>query len=335
MSRKKLLASSLTICSASTTWVMNTDAHPVYVEELKRNPSLDQAVVAQEALVQYLNPITTVADGNLAEKVETKPITYHLKKGDTLYGISQLFGVDVDELTRYNHIASPDQVDVGRRINIPLSKKWVRVKMGETLTSIAEKHQMIEDLILYLNPDLQETKGAYVGQLIAVPQRLTKSKPVVKQNQEKKLKVLPVADHKEEASQSPVLEKKGAYIFHWPVIGQITSHFGRRWGRQHKGIDIWSAARSKAPIRAALEGVVTRCGYSGNFGNLVVVDHGKGWQTYYAHLSQIRVSKGQKVSIGQLLGYMGQTGRATGYHLHFEVHKQGQAIDPLSVLNHR
>jgi murein DD-endopeptidase MepM/ murein hydrolase activator NlpD len=112
----------------------------------------------------------------------------------------------------------------------------------------------------------------------------------------------------------------------------ITSQFGWRHGRVHKGIDIWNAAKAKAEIHSARAGVVVQAGYSGNYGNLVVIDHGNGWMTYYAHLSRIAVSKGESVAAGQFLGNMGRTGNATGYHLHFEVHRDGKAINPLSVL---
>jgi murein DD-endopeptidase MepM/ murein hydrolase activator NlpD len=77
---------------------------------------------------------------------------------------------------------------------------------------------------------------------------------------------------------------------------------------------------------------VTRAGYANGYGNLVVIDHGNGWVTYYAHLSRITVGKGQFLPVGSPLGYMGQTGHATGVHLHFEVRRNGKPINPLSVL---
>lgn len=100
----------------------------------------------------------------------------------------------------------------------------------------------------------------------------------------------------------------------------------------HYGIDIWNRERTNSVIRASLGGRVIKAGYMNGYGNLVVVDHGNGWVTYYAHLSRITVSKGQVVSKGQSLGFMGQTGNATGVHLHFEVRRNGQPINPLSVL---
>ncbi|SFI67179.1 M23 family metallopeptidase [Thermoflavimicrobium dichotomicum] len=337
MSHKKLIASSLTICSASAAWAMGTtNSHPVYSEELQKPITpFGKELIAQEALVQYLSPITAMADGNLAARVETKPLAYEVKQGDTLYQIAQFFGVDYHDLAKYNHLTDTQRLQTGQKLNIPILRKWIRVRMGETLESLAEKYQITKELILHLNPELQKSKQAYVGQWIAVPQLIDPAKshkPNGRANQGK-AKILPMQEKREAvAVVKQESEKQSSYVFQWPVDGQITSNFGWRNGRQHKGIDIWNAARSKTPIHSSLGGVVVRAGYAGSYGNLVVVDHGGGWVTYYAHLSRIHVHKGQKVDTGQLLGMMGSTGDSTGYHLHFEVRKNGQAINPLSVL---
>lgn len=116
----------------------------------------------------------------------------------------------------------------------------------------------------------------------------------------------------------------------WPVQGTITSSFGPRWGRMHEGIDI--AGGSGTPIAAARSGTVIVAGWSGGYGNLVVVDHGGGLSTAYAHLSSIAVSVGQGVGQGTVVGGMGTTGHSTGVHLHFEVRVGGAAVNPLGYL---
>jgi murein DD-endopeptidase MepM/ murein hydrolase activator NlpD len=118
--------------------------------------------------------------------------------------------------------------------------------------------------------------------------------------------------------------------FIWPVNGTLTSTFGWRWGRMHEGIDI--AAPAGTPIAAAASGVVIYAGWLGGYGNLVVIDHGGGIATAYAHQSSIAVGNGQQVSQGQTIGYVGSTGHSTGNHLHFEVRVQGAAVDPLGYL---
>jgi murein DD-endopeptidase MepM/ murein hydrolase activator NlpD len=116
----------------------------------------------------------------------------------------------------------------------------------------------------------------------------------------------------------------------WPVAGTLTSGFGQRWGRMHEGIDI--AAGAGTPIAAAAAGTVIVAGWNGGYGNMVVVDHGGGISTGYAHLSSISVSVGQSVGQGTVVGGMGTTGSSTGVHLHFEVRINGAATNPLGYL---
>jgi len=116
----------------------------------------------------------------------------------------------------------------------------------------------------------------------------------------------------------------------WPVNGTVTSGFGPRWGRQHNGIDI--AANTGTTVASAGSGTVISAGFSGGFGQRVLVDHGGGLVTLYAHLSSINVSVGQSVSTGSSLGGVGCTGTCTGPHLHFETRVGGVAYDPYRYL---
>lgn len=118
--------------------------------------------------------------------------------------------------------------------------------------------------------------------------------------------------------------------FIWPVSGTLTSNYGWRWGRMHQGIDV--AAGTGTPIAAASSGTVIVAGWNGGYGQLVVVDHGGGVSTAYAHMSAMSVSVGQSVGQGTILGAVGSTGNSTGPHLHFEVRINGSATDPLPYL---
>ncbi|MFR0822415.1 MAG: M23 family metallopeptidase [Clostridia bacterium] len=119
-----------------------------------------------------------------------------------------------------------------------------------------------------------------------------------------------------------------------PVSGVLTSRFGYRWGRGHKGIDI--GASKGTPIKAAAGGTVTlsQYGYNGGYGNYVIVSHGNGVQTVYGHCSSLKVTTGQKVSQGQLIATVGSTGDSTGNHLHFEVRVNGVAQNPLNYVSY-
>ncbi|MGC4856134.1 M23 family metallopeptidase [Micromonospora sp. DT4] len=121
-----------------------------------------------------------------------------------------------------------------------------------------------------------------------------------------------------------------------PMPGaSVTSCFGQRWGTLHAGIDL--ALPSGTPIRAAAAGTVTQAGDAADgYGNSVFIDHGNGYLTHYAHQSRIAVTVGQKVKAGQVIGYEGATGDATGPHLHFEVHQgMWNQIDPAPFMRTR
>jgi len=117
-----------------------------------------------------------------------------------------------------------------------------------------------------------------------------------------------------------------------PVSGgfRFTSGYGMRWGRMHKGADF--AAKHGTPIRATADGVVTHAGWLSGYGQLVKIRHAFGIETRYAHMSRIRVREGQRVSRGERIGDMGNTGRSTGTHLHYEVRVDGKAINPMTYI---
>ena len=119
----------------------------------------------------------------------------------------------------------------------------------------------------------------------------------------------------------------------WPTTGVVTSPYGLRWGGSdfHPGMDI--ANDMGTPIVATADGVVDYAGWNaGGYGNMVDIDHGNGIMTRYGHASQVVVSAGQYVKRGQLIAYMGSTGFSTGPHVHYEVHVNGQRVNPISYL---
>ena len=119
----------------------------------------------------------------------------------------------------------------------------------------------------------------------------------------------------------------------WPTTGVVTSPYGLRWGGSdfHPGMD--SAHEMGTPIVATADGVVDYAGWNaGGYGNMVDIDHGNGIMTRYGHASQVVVSAGQYVKRGQLIAYMGSTGFSTGPHVHYEVHVNGQRVNPISYL---
>lgn len=121
----------------------------------------------------------------------------------------------------------------------------------------------------------------------------------------------------------------GAY---WPPIcGVVTSNYGWRDNRMHKGIDI--DLHRGAPVKAAFRGMVRIAHYHGGYGNVVIIRHYNGLETVYAHLSKMKVKTGDVVTEGQVIGLGGATGRATGSHLHFEVRFKGHALNPANFIS--
>lgn len=130
------------------------------------------------------------------------------------------------------------------------------------------------------------------------------------------------------AAPGPIRQGSGSMI--WPVGGTFTSPFGQRWGRLHAGIDI--AAPEGTPIRAAESGSVVVAGWTGGYGNYTCIAHGGALSTCYAHQSRYGTSVGAKVSKGQVIGYVGNTGHSFGAHLHFETRVNGTPVDPMGYL---
>lgn len=141
------------------------------------------------------------------------------------------------------------------------------------------------------------------------------------------------------ASQSPSYSggaKPNAGGWVWPCPGfyYISSYVGPRWGRTHNGLDIAGGSIYGKPIVAARAGTVIDAGWnSGGYGNYVMINHGDGFITIYGHMSSVAASNGQSVSAGQVIGYVGNSGRSTGPHLHFEVRLNGSVEDPLDYVS--
>ena len=122
-------------------------------------------------------------------------------------------------------------------------------------------------------------------------------------------------------------------VFLLPVSAPVSSPFGPRWGREHKGIDF--AANYGDDVFAAYDGTVKFSGYESGFGNLLIIEHPNGYESYYAHLSERIAADGEKVTKGQVIGKVGSTGNSTGPHLHFEIRKDNTAQNPAEFIGIR
>ena len=194
------------------------------------------------------------------------------------------------------------------------------------IISVKPLDKMFRNAGLNIDRLLEQIKRGYSGQggalspISYMPDGLDVVDPTVNRannilNQLDKLNIYRIA-----AEKAP---------FAMPVKGtfRFTSGYGPRWGEMHRGTDF--AAKSGAPIYATADGVVTRAEWGSGYGRVVYVKHAFGIETRYAHMAKIRVKKGQRVSRGQRIGDMGNSGRSTGTHLHYEVRVNGKDVNPM------
>ena len=259
-----------------------------------------------------------------SEKVRSEIVEYEVKGGDTISGIAEKFGISVDTVKWANGLESLNYVKPGEKLKIlPVSGVAVIVKEGETLESVAKKYSADSQAIIeYPFNDIPDDFKLKTGQSLIIPDG---TPPEVKALHKQKLQPQYLA----QGPSSPVFEAPSGGGFIWPTVSSgISQYFA--W--YHPGIDV---PNNSAPAIVASDGgVIIVSGWpdSYGYGNRVVIDHGNGYSTLYAHLSNIYVSVGQKVSRGETIGQMGSSGRSTGTHLHFEIRFKGRALNPLSIL---
>jgi len=258
----------------------------------------------------------TVVSDRLREKI----IEYTVAPGDTISTIADKFNVSEETIRWQNKLDKKGTIKVGQTLEIlPVTGVSHRVQKGDTVYSIAKKYDASPQAIVdfpYNTFTNDETFDLAVGQIIIVPDGVMPSETPTG----------PAERVRQITPDAGTVVASGNFV--WPAAGTITQRFS--W--YHPAIDI--ANRAAPDILAADSGKVIVAGWPDNYGygNRVVIDHGNGYVTLYAHMSAIYVKVGQTVSRGSAIGKMGSTGRSTGTHLHFEVRKSGVHLNPLDVL---
>jgi len=263
-----------------------------------------------------ITPLTVISD-----KPRDNIVDYEVKSGDTIAIIAQKFGVSENTILWENDLKSSSPLKAGDKIRVlPLSGVAHKVVGGDTIYSIAKTYQANAQAILdFPFNDVGDDFQLKAGQTLIIPDGAPPEKP----------KPVPT-QYLAQSQQNITIQNLGSAQFMWPATAfqQISQYFS--W--YHPGIDI--ANLSGGPIRAADSGTVTLAGWPDNqgYGSRVILDHGNGFTSLYAHLAAVYVGAGQRVSKGDVIGMMGSTGRSTGTHLHFEIHKDGASLNPLSFL---
>jgi len=269
-----------------------------------------------------------------------KSVTHVVKEGDTLWTIARDNNMRVADLLKANPgLDEDDTLTIGDEIKLTKQDPLIHV--------VAEYKKTVAQSIPY------ETKYVYSNSLWRGSSRVTQKGE--KGEKEVTYRVVTRDGVKiiAEPLESKVIKepttkivargtrvRTGAMVasrgdggggsLAWPLRGRITSRYGYRGREFHGAIDIDGVTGD--PVRAAESGRVTYAGWAGGYGKTIIIDHGGGLLTKYAHCSQINVSVGEEVSRGQVIGRVGSTGRSTGSHLHFEVIDNGQRRNPLSYL---
>lgn len=194
--------------------------------------------------------------------------------------------------------------------------RYHRVQSGENIWKIARFYRVPVQDLAELN-NIQDGSKLDAGQKLYLPQRPKK----------KSWKKLP-GEEDARAFDAPIQTDRSKFI--WPVDGKLFSGFGIRDGRRHDGIDI--SARSGTIVRAAAEGKVVFSGRLGSYGNTVIIRHKDNFFTTYAHSEKNLVKKGKSVKQGEIIAHVGDTGKATGPHCHFEIRNGQKARNPLFFL---
>lgn len=272
-------------------------------------------ITGEESLERAAIPFTIIRQAPVVDQIQS----YVVQAGDTVLAIAQKFGLQPETIQWSNSglEINADLIRPGDQLQIlPFDGAIHIVAPGDTLSSLAEEYSVtITDITGYPGNGLADTAAPLVvGQQLVVPHGV---KSVAAQQY-----------FGYTGGGVPSTAKLGSGNFGWPTSGSINQPY---WGG-HPGVDI--GAWTGAPVAAADGGYVALAtgGWNGGYGNHVIIDHGNGFVTLYAHLNSIYVRGGENVVRGQQIGSVGNTGNSTGPHLHFEIRYQGSPQNPLSYL---
>ena len=282
--------------------------------------SVEGPFIEDGTLIKPIAVDTTVPDGSALVK------TYQVHAGDTLVGIASKFGVSMMSVWWANDLKTKDDLHAGQTLRIPpVTGLIIKVAATDTLEGLAARYDVNGTDILATNG--LDDPNLVVGQVLVVPG--AKGKPIPTPKPTTK----PTTRSSSGSVRPPATYGGGSFA--WPVVGggnYISQYF--RYG--HYGLDI--AADYGTRVRAAAGGTVIFAGWKSNGGGYQVwIAHGSGLYTTYNHMSGVSVGRGQHVSRGQQVGRVGQSGYATGPHLHFEVWRGpvwdgGRRVNPLAYL---
>jgi murein DD-endopeptidase MepM/ murein hydrolase activator NlpD len=266
--------------------------------------------------------------------------TYTVQPGDNLTVIARRTGLTLKQLRAANRsVPHLDNLRAGSLLRVPDAHKPAtthKVRSGETLSTVAQRYHLSLGQLLRANPKLSANKPVQAGKRLYIPARRVASSLA-----KIRIQPRPASSQARSANSQPrrlvKAEAQPTSGWRWPVRGWISSNFGERSldgdSEMHYGVDI--VVPEGTAVRASRSGRVTeaRADFERGWGWTIIVDHGDGWKTRYAHLSRLAARTGDRVSAGQVIGRSGNTGRSTGPHLHYGTYLDGVPKNPLALLD--
>lgn len=304
-------------------WVSNPSEENTDLTYLNGVLVNDMPIISEE------EPTTTTKTPGASKQTiaRTEIISYTVENGDTISSIANKFRVSINTILWSNNLTAYSLIRPGNKLTIlPVSGTVYTVKSGDTIGQIARQFGVEEDDIYKYN---NISRGLKIGKTIIIPggkkidepasETTLAKNPVVKKTNN----AVAVIEKLVNPKQAP---ESGTRLL-WPTEGhRITQYYSWR----HTAIDI--ANHVGTPLYAADDGTVIFAGWSNGYGNNVVIDHGGGMKTRYAHASRLFVKVGQSVDRGEEIAAMGSTGWSTGPHIHFEVMINNVKYNPLNYV---
>jgi len=256
-------------------------------------------------------------------------LTHTVKRGESFWTIATRHSLRVSVLAAANPHIRPERLQIGATLNLTIQEPFLEVQTVAKVTynqSVPFATTHVVDNNLWHWDRRVRTPGRPGTQEVVARVTAVNGKEVTRDILTRVQVAAPTTQVVARGTKLAPTMSTGAFL--WPTSGRVTSAFGRRWDGFHEGVDI--GAPTGTAIRAADSGIVSFSGWGGGYGNMVRIEHGDGYATVYAHASRLLVAVNDVVEKGQVIAHVGNTGRSFGPHLHFEIHRQGRPLDPLT-----
>lgn len=307
-----------------------------YLDDTFTKPYLSRQDTIDALLENNVDPIELVQGDTLIKpsisatqtnlKLRDQVITYTVLSGDTLGGIAQKFGLNIQSILWANNLTLRSYIKPGQSLTIPPVNGMIyKIKRNDTLSKIASTYKADVDKIIEFN-NLIDATDIQVGQSVMLPDA-EKPAPVVRRTAPPK-RTAPIPTVYEKTSPTYSNSTSTSKLL-WPTDMRVITQY---YSWRHTGLDIDGTYQTRNYASESGTVIKAQGGWNGGYGLYVIIDHGGGLQTLYAHNSKLFVKVGDRVQRGQVIGMVGSTGRSTGTHIHYEVRLNGKRVNPLHYI---